>query len=153
MGYGILTPLVIKTQRRCLGRPSLVTSASLPSPTGMIEDLAAVEERYLLAQWLGVDPDLIPTNAVSYTLPFEVWVPVVLEDAYDIPGSLKYAGDGKFLFFCRGNQDEVDVSVGPNEAHAFMEGRIKEDVRPLCYFNRPGAAFHLRRLSHIYSLY
>ena len=75
MGCGILAPAVLPSERKVLGRP-LHARATVPSPTGMIEDIAAVAERYSspnlfvggahvasryqLAKWLDVAPNSIP---------------------------------------------------------------------------------------------
>ena len=97
MGFGIVTPSVMPTTRKTLGRPVKDCNYKpdgIPSPTGMIEDLAVVAERYQLAKWLGVSPELIPTSKVSYTFPWNVWVPVVWMDE---PASVKYTGRSVIL--------------------------------------------------------
>ena len=137
MGYGILTPSVMETRRKVLGRPSSSSVSTLPSPTGMIEDLAVVEERYQLAKWLNVSPDAVPTDAVSYTFPWKVWVPCVLEQMLDECVSICFHGNGRFLMCTKDDQREVDISAKIGE-HSYLEGRLCEHVRPLCFFDRPG---------------
>ena len=140
MGCGVQTPLVIETERKILGRPSLeVPPFDIPSPTGMIEDLAVVEGRYMLAKWLKVDPNSIPTDKVSYTFPFMVWVPCVHEGDYATTVSLRFEGRGKFMMYHKGSGRAVDIAWKKDQASAgFLDGRLNEELRPLCFFDRPG---------------
>ena len=142
MGRGILTPRVIETHRKVLGRPSGGGSAgglnhTVPSPTGMIEDLAVVAERHQLAKWLDVAYDTVPTDTVSYTFPWRVWVPCVLEDDCDVSVSLRFEGNGIFRMYNPIDRREVDITAR-GEVQSYLEGRITENLRPLCFFDRPG---------------
>ena len=138
MGYGILTPQVIETGRKVLGRPARASASTLPSPTGMIEDLAVVEERYQMAKWLGISPVDVPNDSVSYTFPWRVWVPCVFEEMPDECVSVRFNGHGQFLMCNRHDPgDPVDIAAKPGD-HAYLDGRIKENLRPLCFFDRPG---------------
>lgn len=116
----------------------------VPSPTGMIEDIAVVEERYQLAKWLGIDADAVPTDSVSYTFPWRVWVPCALEDDYETCVSLRFEGNGVFRMYDTISKREVDITAKGGEddnaeqTSTFLEGRITENLRPLCFFDRPG---------------
>ena len=140
MCSGILIPSVIPTERRLLGRPHnpafTPSHHNIPSPTGMIEDLAVVEERYQLALWLGIPPDSVPTNKVSYSFPWNVWVPAVLEEDRTEAVSIRFAGQGQF-FICFKDQDPHNITALPEES-GFLDGRLRESVCPLCFFDRPG---------------
>jgi len=167
MGYGIITPTVIPTNRKFIGRPveDIARKDLIPSPTGMIEDLAIVSERYQLAKFLNVSPDDIPTHKVSYTFPLNIWVPVEWED--DI-ASIKYTGRlvlcssssfspspellvfrGVFLFCSKANPTLITNIAARPEESGFLDGRLKEDVRPLCFFDRPGPP-HPPNIQHLF---
>jgi hypothetical protein len=145
MGCGILTPRIIETSRKVLGRPkrshggsgSSAQSSAL-SPTGMIEDIAVVEERYQLAKWLGVSPDAVPTEQVSYTFPWRVWVPCAIEDDMSVCVSVRFEGNGQFRMCNAMDKREVDATPASADQKGFLDGRLCERVRPLCFFDRPG---------------
>jgi hypothetical protein len=138
MCAGFLSPQVICTERKLIGRPSATVHdlEGNNSPTGLVEDLAVVEERYQLARWLKVDPLSIPTDAVSYTFPYKVWVPAVMEEAPDMAVSIMNNGNGEFLMCSKyGNHQEQDNTA---RSGGHLDGRLQEHVRPLCFFDRPG---------------
>jgi len=136
MGYGILTPSVIATENKILGRPlkewDQNCASEIPSPTGMIEDLAVVAERYQMAKWLGIPPDSIPHEKVSYTFPWNVWVPVEFADS-DECASVKYAGRSVLYSASAGGK----LSDGADAAGAFS-CTFQTTTRSSIYRQTPG---------------
>jgi hypothetical protein len=62
--------------------------------------------------------------------------------------AIKTNGDGLFLMSTRdpatgAMMQPVDISARPDDRHVFLYGRVMEQVRPLCCFDRPGVLLRL----------
>jgi hypothetical protein len=104
----------------------------------VVEDLGPAALRYQLAQMLLINEKAVPTDAVSYSFPMNMWCPVKL--AGDEFGALKWDNERQ-KFFLRDRAGERVVSGQPG---VFLSGRVTVDMRPLCVFDRPGVAIKIR---------
>ena len=96
------------------------------------------EPRYTLARLLKTDEYNIPTNEVSYSFPVDMWIPVKSAAG---TASLKFTPESRFVLSVvidhGENYVEKDITSEDYQGVG-LQGRITEDWRPLCCYNRPG---------------
>jgi hypothetical protein len=64
--------------------------------------------------------------------------------------SVRFEGDGRFLMCNKTDGIEVDITAKPSISDSqstsyYLDGRITENVRPLCFFDRPGVLLALNQ--------
>lgn len=127
--------------RRPMGGAHMAAYACCRS--GLPEDCAVAEPRYSLARLLNTDEFNIPTNEVSYSFPVDIWIPVQSALHSKTTSSLKFTSEGRFVLAeatdPHGNYDEKDITSDDRQGIG-LRGRITEDWRPLCCYNRPGTS-------------
>ena len=134
----------------------------------MVEDLGPAAPRYQLALLLNVQERTLPTECVHYSLPYNLWTPVKMDDGDGGFGSLKVDALGRYKLVKDGLESDVTAPPTPPPAAAaaaaaaaalqqqqgsdceqsqgssaicycyYLSGRITVKARPLGVFDRPG---------------
>ena len=118
-------------------------------PTHMVEDLGPAAPRLQLTkmlmgqQWTA---DSLPTDSAHAPLPHDFWTPVLLGDGEY--AAIKTSNNGIF-WLSRRDRDTgamlppLNISAEPLDP-SFLYGRVLQDVRPLCCFDRPGVLLRMQ---------
>ena len=122
----------------CVKRNINIPGTNAPIVTGLVEDLGPAAPRYQLAHVLNVNERTLPTDCVSYSLPMNIWLPVLLNTEADARefASLRVVRsdaqcedqDVKFELMVPGAASEEDVTAYPL-AHLLSEE--SEDILDL----------------------
>ena len=134
-----MSPERLRSSRTSFRRPAGASVGIYSSNgSGLPEDNTVAEQRYQLAKVLEVDEFTIPTNAVSYSFPEDMWIPVQSSVDADKLSSLKLTPEGRFILAVEGDEAEKDITADDDWQGVGLQGRITEDWRPLACYNRPG---------------
>ena len=151
-----MSPERLRSSRTSFRRPAGASVGRFSSNgAGLPEDNTVAEPRYQLAKVLDVDEFTIPTNAVSYSFPEDMWIPVQSSVDAEKLSSLKLSPEGRFILAVEGDEGaytEKDITADDDRQGVGLQGRITEDWRPLACYNRAGTPFIVSEYVYVFIL-